>query len=312
MPENVFGVPVRYEAWDKQSQIPLYIAGGYDFRTAYILNVRCIMLKPKEMLVTLPALKKQIAKIQEIDPAPIVLETKAVSSFRRKSLIENNIPFITDKQVFLPFVGTLLCDEKAPEPKTEKFVFSSQQLLLFYLYSRKSRLYISEAAKILPFTAMTLTRAVKQLEGTDLFSVTKDGVNKVIEARQTRAALFEKAKPYLQSPVRKTGYMEKSQLTSDMVYAGETALADKTMLNPGKVMTYAVSEKDFDKKLLSQELIDPKKQVRLELWAYSPKLFSNDACADVLSVALSFADHPDERIEEAVEEMLEGELKDNG
>ena len=31
MPDNIFGIPVRYESWDKQNRIPLYIAGGYDF-----------------------------------------------------------------------------------------------------------------------------------------------------------------------------------------------------------------------------------------------------------------------------------------
>lgn len=150
MPENIFGIPVKYEGWDKQNQIPLYIAGSYDFRTAYILDIRCIMLKPKEELATLPALKKQIAKIQEADNASVVLEMRTVSAFRRKSLIENNIPFITDKQVFLPFIGTMPSDEKAPLPKTEKFVFSTQQLFLFYLYSGNKRLYISQAAKSCP------------------------------------------------------------------------------------------------------------------------------------------------------------------
>lgn len=94
MPENIFGIPVKYEGWDKQNQIPLYIAGSYDFRTAYILDIRCIMLKPKEELATLPALKKQIAKIQKADNASVVLEMRTVSAFRRKSLIENNIPSI--------------------------------------------------------------------------------------------------------------------------------------------------------------------------------------------------------------------------
>ncbi len=100
--------------------------------------------------------------------------------------------------------------------------------------------------------------------------------------------------------------------TSDMVYAGETALAEKTMLNPGRIITYAVSDKRFERKMLTDELIDPEKQVRLELWAYDPKLFSADHIADNLSVALSFDNNTDERIEEAVEELTEGELKDNG
>ena len=105
------------------------------------------MLTPTEELATLPALKKQITKIQQIDNVPVVFELASVSNYRRKSLIENNIPFITDKQVFLPFIGTMLSDEKEPQKLTGKFVCSTQQLFLFYLYSKKKRLYISEAGK---------------------------------------------------------------------------------------------------------------------------------------------------------------------
>ena len=312
MRKNVFGIPIRYETWNKQDSLPLYIAGSYDFRIAYIDEKRCLTIKPVEELVTLPALKKQIAKIQEVDNVPIVLELKVVSAYRKGSLIENHIPFITEKQVFLPFIGAMLTDEKEPGKKAGKFVFSTQQLFLFYMYSEKKRLYASEASKMLPFTAMTMTRAVKQLEEADLFLVTKDGVNKVIESKYGRAELFQKAKKYLSTPVRKAGYMDKSQVTSDMVYAGETALAEKTMLNPSKVVTYAVSDRNFDKKLLSDELVDPAEQVRLELWAYDPKIFSKDNTVDNLSLALSFQDNPDERIEEAVEELVGGELQENG
>ena len=96
----VFGISIKYEAWNHQDSLPVYIAGSYDFHTAYIGNRRCIMLAPTEELATLPALKKQIVKIQQIDNVPVVFELTTVSNYRRKSLIENNIPFITDKQVF--------------------------------------------------------------------------------------------------------------------------------------------------------------------------------------------------------------------
>ena len=46
--------------------------------------------------------------------------------------------------------------------------------------------------KVLPFTAMTLTRAVKQLEATDLFLVAKDGVNKFIETKYKRDEFNQK------------------------------------------------------------------------------------------------------------------------
>ncbi len=101
------------------------------------------------------------------------------------------------------------------------------------------------------------------MEATDLFLVAKDGVNKFIESKYKRDELFEKAKVYLTTPVRKAGYIDKTQVTENMVFAGETALSEKTMLNPSRVVTYAISEKDYDKTLLTDELIDPDKQVGL-------------------------------------------------
>ena len=115
---SVFGISIKYEAWNQQDSLPVYIAGSYNFRTAYIGNKRCIILIPTEELVTLPALKKQITKIQQVDNVPVVFELAAISNYRRKSFIENNIPFITDKQVFLPFIGTMLSDEKEPQKLT--------------------------------------------------------------------------------------------------------------------------------------------------------------------------------------------------
>ena len=125
-----------------------------------------------------------------------------------------------------------------------------------------------------------------------------------------RDELFEKAKVYLTTPVRKAGYIDKAQVTENMVFAGETALSEKTMLNPSRVFTYAISEKDYDKTLLTDELIDPDKQVRLELWAYNPKQFSEDNSADDISIVLSFGDTNDERIEEAVDELQERRLQE--
>ena len=154
---SVFGISIKYEAWNQQDSLPVYITGSYNFRTAYIGNKRCIILIPTEELVTLPALKKQITKIQQVDNVPVVFELAAISNYRRKSFIENNIPFITDKQVFLPFIGTMLMNEKEPVKQIEKFVYSTQQLFLSYLYGKEKRLYIAEAGKMLPFTAMTLT-----------------------------------------------------------------------------------------------------------------------------------------------------------
>ena len=53
---SVFGISIKYEAWNQQDSLPVYIAGSYDFHTAYIGNRRWIMLAPTEELATLPAI----------------------------------------------------------------------------------------------------------------------------------------------------------------------------------------------------------------------------------------------------------------
>lgn len=306
---DIFGMQVQYETWNKKNALPMYIAGSYDFAVAILNGCRCIMLSSTEEIVTLPALKKQIKKIQEIENIPVVIKLPTISSYRRKKMIESGVPFITGKQAFLPFMGTFLTQENEETVEVTKLMFSAQQLALMYLYNNSKKLYVSDATKKLPFTAMTMSRAVKQLEATGLFHATKDGVNKVIESDYCEVELYEKIKEYMTSPVRKIGYLNKEDITTDMILAGDGVLAEATMLNPNRVKTYAVYAKFFAKENLVNELIDPDEQVRVELWEYDPKQFSVDNMADRLSVALSFIGNEDERVEEAIEELVEGVWK---
>lgn len=310
MIDHIFGLSIRYEPWDNKSILPLYIVNSYQFYTAYIENIRCIVIKPIEELPTLPSLKKQIQKIRVIDDVPVVLYSKTISFYRRKSLLENHIPFMTDKQVFLPFIGTLLVDEKETEKIKDKFVYSTQLLFLAYMYNHEKKVYVSDLLKSLPFSAMTLSRAVKQLEMTDLFLVYKDGVNKVIESKYSYKELYERVQHYLLTPVRQVGYMDQSLVTDHMVLSGESALSEMSMLNPSRIRTYAVYEKDFDNSQLIDELIDPDVQVKVEIWAYDPQLFTHTNIADTLSIVLSLKENKDERIEEVLEDILEKELTD--
>ncbi len=310
MKTDVFGLTINYKSWDKKQALPLYVAGNYEIDEAIVSNNRFIVMSPIGDLPTLPAMKKHIEKIQKIDDVPVAFYLKNLSDFRRKGMLESNIPFMTEKQVFLPFIGTLLMEEKNNALYKEKFMFSTQQLFLMYLYNRQNKLYVANVGKKLPYPAMTLSRAVKQLEASDLLLVYKDGVNKVIESKYDRRELFERAKPFLLDPVRKYGYIEKSRIDENMVLASESALAKNSMLNPSKLITYAIDEQKMDINQMENELVDPNKQIRLELWGYDPKLFSDDNVADGLSVALSLREIVDERIEEAIDECIERELNE--
>ena len=310
MKTDVFGMTINYNSWDKKQSLPLYISGNYEIDEAVVSNNRFIVMSPIGDLPTLPSMKKHMEKVQEIDDVPVAFHLKNLSDYRRKGMLESNIPFMTEKQIFFPFIGTLLMEEKNKNLYIDKFMFSTQQLFLMYLYNGQNRMYVANVGKKLPYSAMTLSRAVKQLEASELFLVYKDGVNKVIESKYDRRDLVERVKPFLSNPVRKYGYIEKSRIDENMVLASESALAKNSMLNSPKLITYAIDEQKIDKNQMENELVDPNKQVKLELWGYDPKLFSDDHVADSLSVALSLRDIEDERIEEAIEECIERELND--
>lgn len=273
MKTDVFGLTINYKSWDKKQALPLYVAGNYEIDEAIVSNNRFIVMSPIGDLPTLPAMKKHIEKIQKIDDVPVAFYLKNLSDFRRKGMLESNIPFMTEKQVFLPFIGTLLMEEKNNALYKEKFMFSTQQLFLMYLYNRQNKLYVANVGKKLPYSAMTLSRAVKQLEASDLFLVYKDGVNKVIESKYDRRELFERAKPFLLDPVRKYGYIEKSRIDENMVLASESALAKNSMLNPSKLITYAIDEQKMDINQMENELVDPNKQIRLNYGAMIQNYF---------------------------------------
>ena len=58
--------------------------------------------------------------------------------------------------------------------------------------------------------------------------------------------------------------------------------------------------------LSSAEVSSPEEaDVQLELWSYNPKLFEKDGLVDPFSLYLSLQDIKDERVEAALEKLIE-------
>ena len=59
------------------------------------------------------------------------------------------------------------------------------------------------------------------------------------------------------------------------------------------------------KDVMTNNLLDSENQMAVEMWRYNPHLLSKEDKVDELSLALSLRDDADERVEAAVDEMLE-------
>lgn len=302
--EKILGVNVSLEPWEHFAKMPYFIQDKYDIKIATIGGIAALFLYPKGELDRIEALKKQIARIQKAEILPAVVVLPSVSRYRRDALIDAQIPFVVPgKQMYLPFLGTYLterCD--AETVKLEKLQPAAQVLFFYYLYQRKPSIYISDAVEDLGYSAMTISRAAKQLVQTELFAESKDGVRKILTGRLEGRELFEKMRPALINPVRRRTSMNRAELTDEFILAGDSAVAKQTMVNDSMFRCYAVTGKQLAELpyAMSEET-----DVVVELWKYDPRLLSSNGMVDPLSLMMSFEDHDDERLQMAFEELLE-------
>ena len=111
-------------------------------------------------------------------------------------------------------------------------------------------------------------------------------------------------------PVQKRVYVRNRFEFASLPLARESALAERSMLAAPTIECRAIWRKEY-KLLSSIEEIDPAwnsdwDYIQLELWRYDPKALLGSAGVDVISLSLSLHGNKDERMEQAVEEMMEG------
>ncbi len=96
---------------------------------------------------------------------------------------------------------------------------------------------------------MTATRAVRELLQFDLFALQERGRAKHLKLIDSRRALWEKAKPYLRTPVMKSLWTYDRGIldVADARLSGESALARLSMLNEPQQPVVAIASETAQK-----------------------------------------------------------------
>lgn len=305
---ETLGIEVFRKKWEGSKKLSYFLLDEYSFEEVTLGDVKCLFIKPKNGIAIINILKKHLAVIKKQCDMPIVLELDTLTGQKRKSFIENRISFVVNnKQIYLPFMGVALreiFDSETPAfGNLEALLPSAQMILFFFIYNKCTPAYLSEIAERLDLSAMSVTRAAKQLVEFGLLSERCEGRLKILYSELSPEDLFLKAKAYFGNPVRKTVYIEKKYVDNRMFLSGISALSQMSMLNPSQTETYGtvVPIKGIE---YSKELIDTDKQCKLEFWKYNPTLISNGGCADILSLAVCFENEIDERVQTEIEKLL--------
>ncbi len=307
--EEVLGIKVVRSEWGDERRLPYYLTNEYHFELARMDGITCLLLKPNGELGTVGAVKKHIKRLNAVTRYPIVFELNHITRQRKKSFIEAKIPFVVPgKQIYLPFLGMLLtekCDGAQHMLAADKLQPSAQMLLFAFLLGKGIPMQMRRMAEQLRFSAMTISRAARQLTESGLLEKAAVGNQKLLVSQYTPKELFQKAEPFLVMPVKKTIYIGRDEKSKDMFSAGLTALSERSMLNPPILETLGCTCPEREFSYRNAELLDTEKQCAVQLWRYDPRLISRDGRIDIFSLAVSLRENGDERVEQCVEELLE-------
>ena len=310
--KKILGVKVTYGNVDFK-HLPNFIDTRYRLQMVSTNEQKMIFLYPKTELEQIGVLKKHIARIQKNENLPVVLVLKELSFRQKEYLICEKIPFIVDgKQIYLPFMAVYLQERCSAEKVPRKEILpSAQMLLLHFIYGGAQELSTSQAAKDLELTPTSISRASRQLEEMGLLHIRKAGVQRIMQSEDSPETLFQKAGDKLLNPIKRTIYIPKKYVGTDLLESGYSALAEYSMLNLPNIKCYATESISQWNDVMTNSLQDSTEQVAVEMWRYDPRKLSTRNIVDELSLALALKKDVDERVEEAVEEML-NELWRNG
>ena len=300
--KDIFGIDAVCQKFSDFASLSRLLVEAYDYVLVEINEVKFLAIAPVYEQPTIPTLVNHMKKISSEKNLPVVYHPRSLTYSKMKGLLQQKVPFIVDgKQAYLPFLQAI-GDERN---KNVRFSLPAQLLAMMYLYSREPFLYIKKTVEFLPYSAMSITRAMRELEASELFYVEKDKQSNVLRSQLAKQELFEELKARFNSPIWKCGYIDNGCVVKEMVLAGEDALAEKSMLANTLPTKYATYKKNVDLSVLHSELLDNKKQSELQLWSYNPLLFSQLDIPDPISLVLSLMDIHDERVEQALDGIME-------
>lgn len=304
---------ITVEPWLNESNFPIFLRNSYNFYEMKVIGNRCILIEALDEMPNIDKIQKHIKQIENLTNCQLVLYYKDITRYRRKSLIENRIPFvIEDGQMYLPFLGLDLKKvQEHFEKEVKAFTTSTQIAYLHFLYYKEDIVNMTEFAEKMGFTKMTASRALNDLYRANLITYEiggKTGRSKEYK-RIPDPDYFLKGQEYLKTPVRKIMYVKSRPL--DALHAGFDALARLSMISPPGHPVMAVDRNKLNKEQIeivrNKDIIKDSKFVELQLWDYDPKLFSNKNHVDLMSLYASLKEETDERVEQALDEVLRGE-----
>jgi len=312
--DEVMGLKVVIRPFVEDASLPHFLYNNYVLKELEI-NSRCylgLFLRGEEDISPV-TLEKHLRQLPLSQFAGYCLVADRLTTYVRKQLINKRIPFVVPgNQLYWPVLGMAIASRAANRrPANVELVSPATQVVIIYglLAEVGEGVTPKNLGEQLGYTAMTMSRALDEIEALQLGTVTKAGRERLLSFPQGKKSLWQQAKDRMRNPVRETARLWAKQLPERFqLLAGESALAACTMLGQPKTPVYAVGRegwKAIQKKKPEQLPVEEPGSCVVQIWRYDPTLFARQNRVDPFSLALSLQGIYDERVQIAMDEMME-------
>ena len=307
------GQTVKAEPWKETGGLPFYLGKMFQYAKVNLLGKTCLLLVADEEEEEAGPAKtaKHCMNVQTTTGLPCILVRETITNYQRKVLVSLGMPFIVpEKHIYLPGLGIDFKERytKVTETTNHKLSPDTRFAILHILvHGPMTEVTPALLADQLGYTRMTMTRALDELRRAEIGTLTRKGKYRLWGFEGSRKDLWEQAKELLISSVKKKLWIG-SPLDFDKVVAGLSALDHYSMIAGPSLPVYAVGRREWKHRLAKQVQILPYPDqaiLQLEIWEYDPKVFSSEGYTDPFSLYLSLRESQDERVQMALEEMME-------
>ena len=277
-----------------------------------IAGRRCVFLVTKDHSARPSDIAKHVGLVRTALDAIVVFVAPSLSRHNRARLIRHGVPFVVPgNQLYIPDLAIDLREHfRARRQRRVGSLSPAAQAVLFHRLYRldEAATTPSRLATGLRYSAMSIGRALDELVDTGLAHTERKGKERHIQFKAEGRPLFEAARELLRSPVRTEKFVSNMRDVGALKHAGETALAELTLLSRPRLDTFAVAASDWRETADDYGLFETDRDEAaciVETWAYDPAGLSGTTIVDALSLYAQFRDHRDERVSGAAERLLE-------
>ena len=282
--------------------LPLHML-RYDFCRGELLGRNLIFALVREDIQSADEYGQMAGLLEDEFSLPVVFVFKSLATAKRNALIARSVSFVVPKwQLFLP--PNLHLTERPPveRPLRKAMRPTSQAFLIRQIVCRdvEGKTY-ERLARDFGYTKMTISNVMSDLASIGVAE--SHGWPRLITFKASGRELWDKALPYLASPVKRT-IPNKLDLSA-FCRAGMSALSEYTIIAPDSIPVYACTEKESQSsKICVPVEYEGDARSLLQVWRYNPRICGSGK-VDRLSLYLSLRDTRDPRVEAELETLLE-------